>query len=97
MVDYIPPFHQEARVALNIKNMEAHRLAQELADATGVSLTEAVTEALRARLVDVRSAPEGDLLVAEVAEIQAFVAALPDRDGRSEDEILGYDEHGLPR
>jgi antitoxin VapB len=84
-------------VALNIKNREAHRLAQELADATGVSLTEAVTEALRARLADVRVAPGGDLLDAEVTEIQAFVSALPDRDRRSPEEILGYDEHGLPR
>ena len=31
-------------MALNIKNPEAHRLAHELAEATGGSLTEAVTD-----------------------------------------------------
>lgn len=70
--------------------------AQELADETGASLTEAVTEALRERLATVRVAPAGDLLDAEVAEIQAFVASLPDRDPRSAEEILGYDDFGLP-
>lgn len=84
-------------MALNIKNPEAHRLAQELADATGASLTEAVTEAIRLRLAEVRPALGGDLLDAGVAEIQAFVASLPDRDHRSAEEILGYDAFGLPR
>lgn len=68
-----------------------------MAEETGASLTEAVTEALRERLAAVRVTPTGDLLDAEVAEIQAFVASLPDRDGRSDEEIMGYDEFGLPR
>ncbi len=34
--------------------------------------------------------------VGAVAEIQAFVASLPDVDPRPADEILGYDESGLP-
>ena len=83
-------------MALNIKNREAHRMAQALADATGTSLTEAVTEALRTRLAAVTAASVGDLMDAEVAEIQAFVASLPDRDARTDDEILGYDAFGLP-
>jgi len=41
-------------VSLNIKNDEAHRLAQELAALTGESLTTAVTQALRERLTRVR-------------------------------------------
>lgn len=35
---------------LNIKSPEAHRLARELADIEGTTLTQAVTDALRARL-----------------------------------------------
>ena len=31
------------------------------------------------------------------ADLQALVAAQPDRDTRSADEILGYDAFGLPR
>jgi antitoxin VapB len=34
-------------MSLNIKHPEAHRLAKELAAATGASITEVVTEALR--------------------------------------------------
>lgn len=84
-------------MALNIKNPEADRLAHELAAATGESLTEAVLIALRDRLSAVRRPPERAVLLSEVAQIQEFVASLPDRDTRSPDAILGYDDFGLPR
>jgi antitoxin VapB len=83
-------------MALNVKNPEAHRLAQELADATGTSLTTAVTEALRESLATRRRRGSFELLWAEVTEIQRFVADLPDRDTRSAEEVLGYDRQGLP-
>jgi antitoxin VapB len=83
-------------MALNIKNPEAHRLAQEVADVTGESLTEAVTLALRDRLAAVQRAESFEFVWAEVSALQSFVAALPDRDTRSADEILGYDALGLP-
>jgi antitoxin VapB len=83
-------------MSLNIKNPEAHRLARELAEQTGESLTTAVTVALRERLSGLRAVGQPGGLMAAVAEIQDFVAALPDRDCRSADEILGYDEDGLP-
>lgn len=35
-------------------------------------------------------------LHAEIAEIQARVAALPVLDDRSPEEIIGYDKSGLP-
>jgi antitoxin VapB len=37
-------------MSLNIKNPETYRLVKELADATGESMTTAVTEAVRERL-----------------------------------------------
>ncbi|MEJ7811448.1 MAG: type II toxin-antitoxin system VapB family antitoxin [Gemmatimonadaceae bacterium] len=83
-------------MALNIKNLQAERLARQLARATGESLTEAVIGALRDRLARVQGYGEGLVLVAQVAEIQAFVAALPDRDTRKAEEILGFDDRGLP-
>jgi antitoxin VapB len=80
---------------LNIKSAEAHRLARELAEARGTNLTEAVTAAL-ARSLEAETRKEDlDLLLAEVAEIQRFVASLPDRDERPEDDVLGYDASGL--
>ena len=41
-------------MGMNIKNEEAHRLAQELSLMTGESLTTAVTEAIRERLSRLR-------------------------------------------
>lgn len=84
-------------MALNIKNPETHHLARELAERTGESLTEAVTVAIRERLASLRDERAVDAKAAAVREIQSFVASLPDRDTRSPEEILGYDERGLPR
>lgn len=84
-------------MALSIKNPEAERLARELARITGESLTEVVTKALRDRLVR-KAGHKGDVeqVRAEIRRIQERVAALPVLDDRTPDEILGYDEHGLP-
>ena len=82
-------------MALSIKHPEADRLARELARATGESLTEAVTTAIRERLVrETGWSPAGAR--AEIDRIVAEVARLPVLDDRLADEILGYDEHGLP-
>ena len=83
-------------MALNIKNPEAERVARELASETGESLTEAVTAALRERLDSVRRARYSERAHADLADIQAAVAALADRDTRTDDEILGFDQSGLP-
>jgi len=85
-------------VALNIKSEEAHRLARALAQATGTTLTEAVTSALRNRVqAEAEHGMEDEaLLLAEVREVQRLVAALPDRDTRPPEAILGYDTFGLP-
>ncbi|MBX3707268.1 MAG: type II toxin-antitoxin system VapB family antitoxin [Pseudomonadales bacterium] len=84
-------------MALNIKNAEADRLAHELAAATGESITEALTVALRERLSAVRRRNEHARIADEIAALQAFLAKLPDRDTRDPDDILGYDQYGLPR
>ena len=84
-------------MALNIRNAETERLAAELALLTGRTKTEAVTEAIRDRLERMRRERSGRSLVDELDEIGRRCAKLPVRDGRSADEILGYDEHGVPR
>ena len=66
-----------------------------LADATGETITEAVTEAIRQRLVrETGWSPDGAR--AEIARIQAERAQAPVLDDRTDEEIIGYDEHGLP-
>ena len=83
-------------MALNIRNAETERLAAELARETGETKTEAVTKALRDRLVQVRRRPRRRL-ADELEQIAEHCANLPVVDARPADEILGYDVHGLPR
>jgi antitoxin VapB len=80
---------------LNIKNDEAHKLAAELAKLTGESLTSAVTQALRERLAREQRRRRTDSIAARLMKIGSQFATLPET-GRSPDEILGYDDHGLP-
>jgi len=81
-------------MALSIKSEEADRLAREVAQRTGESLTEAVVVSLRERLERTRrdDADVGQRL----RRLREDVADLPVEDARSPEEIIGYDEHGLP-
>jgi antitoxin VapB len=82
---------------LNIRNKQAEELAGALAKLTGETKTEAVTQALRERLQRVRRARAKRRLVEDLDEIALHCSALPLRDRRSAEEIIGYDENGLPR
>jgi antitoxin VapB len=88
-------------MALSIKNREVEELARELARVTKKPITEAVRDSLqreleRAKLLARAQPPQPDL-AERLMEIGRRMASLPDLDTRSADEILGYDEHGLPR
>lgn len=84
-------------MALSIKHPEADRLARELAKSTGEGLTEAVIKALRERLARQRGRKAGRRLSEELRAIGERCAALPVLDERTPEEILGYDDRGLPR
>jgi antitoxin VapB len=77
---------------LYIKNPAAHRLAEQVAKQMGVTLTEAVIRALEEKAHQVPKPIDFKKLDALCAEI----AALTVLDARSPDEIIGYDEFGLP-
>jgi antitoxin VapB len=82
---------------LNIKDAETHGLARELAAATGESITKAVHIAIRERLQKVRARRTARRPLADrLDEIARHCAALPVLRDRSIDEILGYNERGLP-
>jgi antitoxin VapB len=95
MVEIIYSSTMRKAMHLNIKNDEAHKLATELAELTGESLTSAVTLALRERLARERRRRRTDRIAARLMKIGSQFAALEDT-GRGPDEILGYDDHGLP-
>jgi antitoxin VapB len=84
-------------MALNIRSPETEALAAELARLTGETKTEAVTKAVRDRLERVRRGRHRRPLADELDAIGKQCAALPVLDPRSPDEIVAYDEHGLPR
>ena len=85
-------------MSLSIKNPEADQLARKLAQRTGETITQAVITALRERLArEQRNEQAAEDLIEDVMDIGRHCAALPLLDERSPNEILGYDEHGLPR
>ena len=84
-------------MALNIGDPEAERLATELASHAGETKTEAVIKALRERLARIRQPRADHNLAKELEEIADHCASLPLLDSRSVDEIVGYDEQGMPR
>ena len=82
-------------MALSIKSDEADHLARELAAETGETLTEAVVIALRDRL-DREHARRGASMRTRLARLAADVATLRVADGRMPEDIIGYDDAGLP-
>ena len=83
-------------MALSIKDDETDALARRLASTTGESLTVAVREAVRDRLRRVEGRSAAPRLRDSLREIRDRCSRLPVLDGRAPDDILGYDEHGLP-
>jgi len=85
-------------MALSLKDAETDRLAREVAKLTGESLTEAVRTALAERLERERRRRGGARSLAErLDEIALHCASLPNYDTRTPEEIVGYDEYGVPR
>ena len=81
---------------LNIKDSETHALAKRLATLTGESLTQAVKQSIQQRLAQVEKRRCAIRLADELDQIALHCANLPRRDKRSAEQIIGYDERGLP-
>jgi len=84
-------------MGMNIKNDEAHRLAQELAALTGESLTAAVTEALRERLERLQRERNGSLAERLLAIGRDCAAHLKEPFRSLDHGEYLYDERGMPR
>jgi len=82
---------------LNIKDEKTHRMARELARATGESMTAAVSEAIRERLERVRGNSKQDM-IERIMKIAKECGPLWKEPYRSIDHgDLLYDEKGLPK
>lgn len=82
-------------MSLNVKDPEAHRLAQAIARVTGESMTRIVTEALRERYERIERS-KGKASVLELLAIADRAAAHLKRPYADHADLL-YDEHGLPK
>ncbi|TIQ38151.1 MAG: protein transcription factor [Mesorhizobium sp.] len=86
-------------MALSIKNRDVERLARELARRRHVSVTEAIRQSLEREVARERLVPrdESSDLFQRLMTISDSAAQVPKRENAmTEDEILGYDEHGAP-
>jgi antitoxin VapB len=82
---------------LSIKAPEADRLARRLSAVTGETITDAVIVAMRERLArEEGKRLDKDVLLEEIRAIAHHCASLPVLDTRTDDEIMGWDENGLP-
>ncbi|HEY7299480.1 MAG TPA: type II toxin-antitoxin system VapB family antitoxin [Xanthobacteraceae bacterium] len=84
-------------MSLNVKNKEAHRLAEELAKLTGETMTTAVTIAIRERLNRIRQERNGGLAERLLAIGRDCAAHLKEPFRSADHGDLLYDERGLPR
>jgi len=82
-------------MSLNIKDPEAHRLAQAIAQVTGETMTRVVTEALRERYERTRKG-DPEALAADIRAIAKRAAAHIKHPYPDHAELL-YDEYGLPK
>jgi antitoxin VapB len=83
-------------MALSIKDRETELLARELAKRTGETITVATRRALEERLRRTGSDARKAALLEDLEAIRRRLNALPVLDGRTPDEIIGYDENGIP-
>ena len=84
-------------MAISIRNTRAEKLVRQVAAESGESLTEAIIHALEERLERLKGRREAADVAAEIMRISLRCRALPEIDPRSADEVLGYDEGGLPQ
>lgn len=83
-------------MALNIKDAETDRLARQLAEEAGESITVAARRAIEERLVRIRAQAGAEARGRDLMEFITRARARPVLDDRSPEEIIGYDEDGLP-
>jgi len=83
-------------MAIRIKDYETELLLGKLAELTGETPEEALQIALAERHARVLGAGSGRSLRDELTEIALRCARLPVISQMTDDEILGYDEFGVP-
>ena len=82
---------------LNIKDEETHDMARKLAALTGETMTAAVKKSIQERFARLEKTKGREGLADRLDKIAKYCASLPILDDRTPDQIIGYDEYGLPK
>lgn len=83
-------------MALSIKDRETERLARALSELTGETITIATRRALEERLRRAGSQMQKVALLEDMAASRGRFSKLTVLDKRSDNQIIGYDDDGLP-
>jgi antitoxin VapB len=83
-------------MAISIRNPLAEKLARKVAEESGESITQAIVHSLEERLERLQGRRQATGIEEEIIRISKRSSSLPDLDDRSPEEILAYDERGLP-
>jgi len=87
-------------VSILIRNAGTVRKIRQLANRTGETLTGAIDRAVDERLGNLgpRRRKKGRVDRKKLAKLLAYFDSLPKANEHlTDDEIIGYDEHGLPK
>ena len=82
---------------LSIRNPRVERLARDVSRRTGENMTQAIARSLEERLARLQASRQRAAKLRAIRRIVESIKRLPVLDRRTPEEILGYDEHGLPR
>ena len=97
MCRFLPPFAFQGGNRWHSTSSIPRRIgSRALARTTGESITEAVLNAIKERLQRETGRGDADTVRKNIRLIQQRFAAKREGDTRTADEIIGYDEHGLP-
>ncbi|MEW6184613.1 MAG: type II toxin-antitoxin system VapB family antitoxin [Thermodesulfobacteriota bacterium] len=81
---------------LSIHNPRAEKLARELAAKSGQTITQAIINALEDRLLRIQGKKEPVDLAGEMLKIAHRCGRIPDKDSRNAEQILNYNQEGVP-
>jgi antitoxin VapB len=86
-------------MSILVKNVETEKKIRKLARRTGETITAAIDRAVDDRLAKLgpEQRKKGRIDRKKLAELLAYFDSLPVDDPRSPEEIIGYDEFGVPK
>lgn len=90
------PVSGACTMELSIKDPETERLARALSARTGETITVAIRRTIEERLKRTEAQARKAALIEDMEAMQQRLGALPVLDPRGPEEMIGYDENGVP-